>query len=245
MATDRYAPPARRARPERRGRACHVPRHAARPRRGRADVAHAARRQDRLHHQRPGARGRAGGDRLADAPGHRLDGALLPLDRVSPHVRDERRGHHHRPPRQGRRRQLRRPADARPLRWRAVQHRLAVVPGRDAGAPRGRDRHGRVGSWRQRRRPDQLRRGHGQPGRDPRGDELRRRPQPAGHLRLREQRLRDQRPARPPGRRWLGRGPRGGLRDAGRRRRRRRRPRAATRRPRRPTTEPCAARARR
>ena len=56
--------------------------------------------------------------------------------------------------------------------------------------------------------------GTSQPGRDPRGDELRRRPQAAGHLRVREQRLRDQRPARPAGGRRLGRGPRGRLRHA-------------------------------
>ena len=37
------------------------------PARRRADVAHAARRQDRLHHQRPGPRGSAGRHRLADA----------------------------------------------------------------------------------------------------------------------------------------------------------------------------------
>ena len=63
----------------------------------------------------------------------------------------------------------------------------------------------------------ELRRGDRQPGRGPRGDELRRRPQAAGDLRLREQRLRDQRAARPAGGRRLGRGPRGRLRDAGRR----------------------------
>ena len=107
----------------RRRRARHVPRHAAGPRRRRADVAHAARRQDRLHHLRPGPRGRAGRDRLADAQGHRLDGAVLSVHRQRHDVRHERRGHHHRPPGQGRRRELRRAPDARPLRRRAVQHR--------------------------------------------------------------------------------------------------------------------------
>ena len=80
---DRNAAEARRARPERRRRQGDVPADAAGPRRRRAHVAHAARRQDRLHHLRPGSRGRPGGHRLADAPGTRLVGAVLPLDRLA------------------------------------------------------------------------------------------------------------------------------------------------------------------
>ena len=73
------------------------------------------------------------------------------------------------------------------------------LAGRHAGAARGGDRHGRLGARRRRGRHDLVRRGHQQPGRGPRGDELRRRPQAAGHLRVREQRLRHQRAARQAG----------------------------------------------
>ena len=104
MATDRYQAATLRARPVRRRRARHVPRHAAGTGRRRAHVAHAARRQDRVHHLRPGPRGRAGGHLVGDAQGHRLDGALLSVHRQHHDLRHERRGHHHRPPGQGRRR---------------------------------------------------------------------------------------------------------------------------------------------
>ena len=165
---------------------------------------------------------------LADAPQPRLDGALLPLHRRHHDLRHERGGHHHRPPGQGRRRQLRRAPDAGPLRRGAVQHRERLLAGRHPGAPRGGHRHGRLGARRRRRGHHLLRRGNRQPGRDPRGDELRRRAQAAGDLRLREQRLRDQRPAQPAGRRPVRRGTRPGLRVPGRDRGWRRRRWAAT-----------------
>ena len=102
MAKTDTTPAARRARPHRRRRARHVPRHAPRAGGRRADVAHAARRQDRVHHQRPGPRGRAGRHLLADAQGHRTGWrrSIGPSPRHD--VRHERRGHHHRPPGQGR-----------------------------------------------------------------------------------------------------------------------------------------------
>ena len=62
--------------------------------------------------------------------------------------------------------------------------------------------------------------GSSEPGRRPRGPELRGDPQAAVHLHRREQRLRDLRAARPPGRRLERRPAGGGLRHPGRDRRR-------------------------
>ena len=208
---DRSTAEAPRARPFRRRRAGHVPPDAAGPRRGRADVAHAASRQDRLHHLAARAT-RAPRSAIAwpmrrsqdwMAPYYRsiasaMTFGMSPEDIITAHL----------------------------AKGDDVSSGGRQMPGHYGGAPynivslslAGRARRcctrsgsrwapgcAATTSWPM----TSLRRGHQQPGRDPRGDELRRRPQAAGHLRVREQRLRDQRAARPAGGRRLGGGPRG------------------------------------
>ena len=86
-----------------------------------------------------------------------------------------------------------RPPDARPLRLARAQPRVGLVAGRDAAPARGRDRAGRQDPQDRPGRDDEHGRGLLEPGRRPRGAELRGDPQAAVHLRRREQRLCDQR----------------------------------------------------
>ena len=117
-----------------------------------------------------------------------------------------------------------RPPDAGPLRQRREQPRLAVVAGRDPDAPRGRDRARGEDPEDRPGRDDVDGRGQLQPGRRPRGPELRGDPQAAVHPVRREQRLRDQRAGRAAARGPGRRGARVRLRHPGRDRRRRGRP---------------------
>ena len=174
---------------------------------------------------RPGSRGRAGRHRLGVRARQGLDRAVLPLDRDLPDVRDERARHHDRPVRDGIRPVVGRAPDARPLRQPRAQHRVGVVAGRDPAAPCGRHRAGGQDPQDRPGGDDLDGRGLVEPGRRPRGPQLRGDPQAAVRVRGREQRLRDQRAGGDGG---LGRGrrrPGVRLRDPGRRRRRRGRPR--------------------
>ena len=182
-------------------------------------------RPDPVRHQRPGPRRRAGRHRLGVRARPRLDRAVLSLDRDLPDLRDERARHHDRPIRDRVRPVVRRAPDAGPLRQPRAQHRVGLVAGRDAAAARGRDRAGGQDPQDRPGRDDLDGRGLVEPGRRPRGPQLRGDPQAAIRLRGREQRLRDQRAGGDGG---LGRGRRRPgirLRDPGRRRRRRRRAR--------------------
>ena len=111
-------------------------------------------------------------------------------------VRHERARHPDRAVRQGDRPLVGRPPDARPLRQRATQPGVGVVAGRDPDAARRRHRARRQDPQDGPGRDDVDGRGLLQPGRRPRGPQLRRDPQAAVHLRRREQRLRDQRAGR-------------------------------------------------
>ena len=205
----------------------------ARPGRRRADVDPQPGRPDPVRHQRPGPRGRPGRDRLGVREGPGLDRAVLPLDRDVPDLRDEPARHHDRPVRDGLRPVVGRPPDARPLRQPRAQPRVGLVAGRDPAAPRRRDRAGGQDPQDRPGRDDEHGRGLVEPGRRPRGAQLRGDPQAAVHLRRREQRLCDQRAG---GHAGVGRGRRrsgGRLRDPGRRRRRRGRARLLRRRARR------------
>ena len=120
---------------------------------------------------------------------------------------------------------VRRAPDAGPLRLARAQPRVGVIAGRDPAPPRrgprarGQDPEDRPG------RDDDHGRGLVEPGRRPRGPELRRHPPAAVHLHRREQRLRDLGAARPSGRWLVGREPGGGLRHPRRHGRRLGRPR--------------------
>ena len=147
-----------------------------------------------LRHQRPGPRRRPGRDRLGVPEGPRLDRAVLPLDRDVPDVRDERPGHPDRPVRDRQRPVVGRAPDAGPLRQPRAQPRVGLVAGRDPAPARGRDR---AGGQDPQDRPgchDLDGGGLVQPGRRPRGPQLRGDPQAAVRVRRREQRLCDQRP---------------------------------------------------
>ena len=102
-----------------------------------------------------------------------------------------------------------------------AQHRVGQLAGRDPAAPRGRDRPGGQDPQDRPGRDDQHGRGLVQPGRRPRGPQLRGDPQAAVRVRRREQRLRDQRAGGDAGVRGRRGGPGVGLRHPGRRRRRR------------------------
>ncbi len=98
-----------------------------------------------------------------------------------------------------------------------AEHHLVsvVVAGRDPDPARGRDR---AGGEDPAHRPGRGRgdgRGELEPGRRPRGAQLRGDPQAAVRVRGREQRLRDQRPGREGAERQGRRGPRVGVRDPG------------------------------
>ena len=151
---------------------------------------------DPVRHQRAGPRGRPGGPRLAASPGARLDRAVLPLDRHLPRVRDDAARPDARAVREGVGPVLGRAPDARPLRAPGPPHRVRVVAGRDADPPRGGDRaRGEDPGHRPGRGRD-----HGggelQPGRRPRGAQLRGDPPAAVRAPRREQRVRDQRAGR-------------------------------------------------
>ena len=148
----------------------------------------------------PGPRRGPGRDRLGAREEEGLDRAVLPLDRDLPDVRDECPGHPHRAVRDRHRPVLRWPPDARPLRQPRAQPRLRLVAGCDPAPPRGRDRPRGEDPQDRPGGDDHDGRGQQQPGRRPRGSELRGHPQAAVHLRRREQRLRDQRADGPPGR---------------------------------------------
>ena len=150
-------------------------------------------RPDPVRDQRPGPRGRRRSGSRGRSRSTRLDRAVLPLDRDVPHVRDDRPGHPDGPVRQGDRSVVGRPPDAGPLRQRREQPRVAFVAGRDPDAPRGRDRARGEDPQDRPGRDDVDGRGKRQPGRLPRGPELRGHPQAAVHPRRREQRLCDQR----------------------------------------------------
>ncbi len=101
-----------------------------------------------------------------------------------------------RPVRQGHRSVVGRPPDAGPLRPRRPSRGVGVVAGRDADPPRHRHR-ARVAHPRSRPgRDGDHGRGELQPGRRPRGAQLRRDPPAAVRVRRGEQRLRDQRAGR-------------------------------------------------
>ena len=148
---------------------------------------------DPVRDQRPGPRGRAGRDRLGVREGQGLDRAVLPLDRDVSDLRDERARHPDRAVRHGKRPVVGRPPDAGPLRQPRAQHRVRLVAGRDPAAarrrdrPRGQDPQDRPGG------DDHDGRRFVEPGRRPRGAQLRGHPQAAVRVRGREQRLRDQR----------------------------------------------------
>ena len=148
---------------------------------------------------RPGPRGRPGRYRLAAREGPRLDRAVLSIDRDVPDVRHEPARHPDRPVRDGQRSVVGRPSDARPLRLPRAQPRVGLVAGRDTAPPRRRDRPGRQDPQDGPGRDDVHGGGEQQPGRRPRGPELRGDPQAAVRLRGREQRLRDQCADGPPG----------------------------------------------
>ena len=78
------------------------------------------------------ARGRPGGDGLADAQATRLGRAVLPLDRDVSHVRDERPRHPDRPVRHRFGSVVGRAPDARPLWLARAQPGVGVVAGGDA-----------------------------------------------------------------------------------------------------------------
>ena len=86
-----------------------------------------------------------------------------------------------------------RPSDAGALGRARPQHHHRLVADRDAGAARGRDRLLEEAEEGGRRRRHLVRRGRNLRGRLARRDELRRDPQAAARLRLREQPVRDQR----------------------------------------------------
>ena len=138
-ATPRRAP-RRLGRPDRRRPARDVPHGRARARRRRADVDPQPRGPGPVRDQRPGPRGRPGRPRLGAAPGPRLDGAVLPVDRHLPRVRHDPARPHARAVREGVDRQLRRAPDARALRQPRAPHRVGLVAGRDPDPPRHRDR---------------------------------------------------------------------------------------------------------
>ena len=182
------------------------------------------RRADPVRHLRSGPRGRPGRHRLGLQARSRLDRPVLSLDRHVPHVRDEPARHPDRAVRDRQRPELRRSPDARPLRLARAQPRERLLAGGDAAAPRRRDRARGQGPQDRPGRDDEHGGGEQQPGRRPRGPELRGDPQAAVHLRRREQRLRDQRPDGTPGvEPQRGRSCRG-LRHPGRDRGRQRRP---------------------
>ena len=178
------------------------------------------RRAHPVRDQRPGPRGRAGRPDVAAAEGPRLDRPVLPLDRHLPRLRHERARHHDRAVRHGQRPIVGRPPDAGPLRLRRAPPGVGVVARRDPDPPRRRHRPRRQDP------PDGpgRDRGHGrgqlEPGRRPRGAQLRRHPQAAVRVRRREQRLRDQRAGREGAERQGRRGPGVRVRDPRRHRRR-------------------------
>ena len=170
-----------------------VPADGHRARRRRADVDPQPRGQDPVRDQRPGPRGRAGGPRLRAAAGPRLDGPVLPLRRVADDLRHEPARDHARPVRARRRPVVGRSADARPLRHQGPQHPVRVVARGDSDPACHGHRLGRQAAQAGHRHDHLPRRGLVEPGRLPRGAQLRRHSQAAGDLRRREQRLCDQR----------------------------------------------------
>ena len=140
-----------------------------------------------------------------------------------PDLRHERARHHDRPVRDGVGPLFGRPPDARPLRQPRAQSRVGLVAGRDPAAPRGRDRAGGKDPQDRPGGDDDDGRGLVEPGRRPRGPQLRGDPQVAVRVRGREQRLRHQRPGGQAGLRRQRRRPGGRLRHARRHRRRHRR----------------------
>ena len=108
-----------------------------------------------------------------------------------------------------------------PLRQPRAQPRVRLVAGGDPAAPRGRDRAGGQDPQDRPGRDDQHGRGLVEPGRRPRGPQLRGDPQAAVRVRGREQRLRDQRAGGDAGLGRRRRRSRVGLRDPGRGGRRR------------------------
>ncbi len=157
-----------------------------------ADLAHAgARRADvdpqsggqgALRHLRPGPRGRAGRHLQRPAARARLDGPVLPFGGGLPDLRHDAARDHARPVRARRRPELGRPPDARPLRRRAAQHHVPVVARRDPGPACRRHRPGGQDPGHRPGRHHRARRGRQQPGRLPRGAQLRGHPQAAGRL---------------------------------------------------------------
>ena len=118
------------------------------------------------------------------------------------HLRHEPARDHARPVRARRGPVVGRPADARPLRHRGPQHPVVSSPVGDADPPRDGHRLGGQAAQDRAGRDHLHRRGLVQPGRLPRGPQLRRHPQAAGDLRRREQRLRDLRARRSRQSRW-------------------------------------------
>ena len=170
-----------------------------------------------LRRIRPG--GRVGRPRMGDGragpplhPAPRPRGPRHPRRRARPHLRPVHgpRGRHHRRPR--RQRALRRPHEG--LRRDGLD-----APRHDADRHRARD--GLQDARRAARRHDVVRRRLDLARRLPRGDELGRRPAPAGHLHPREQPVRVLDPGRPAVRGQPGRARRG-LRLPGREGRRQR-----------------------
>ena len=174
-------------------------------------------------------RGLPGRHRVAAAARTGHLGPLLPRRRRRPHRRDDAVRDLPGAVRQGGGSLLRRSPDAEPLGLAPARDHQPLLPHRDAGPARRGHRLRREVPRRGRRGGLLVRRGGDERRRLARGPELRRHPQAAGHLRLREQLLRDQRgPAAADGDRQRRR-PRGGLRVPRRRRGRERRPRVVRR----------------
>ena len=162
-------------------------------------------------------------NRVADAPGRRRLGAVLPRPRGGARRGDDPRADLPGRVLEGRRPHLRRTADAEPLELTRARDRQPLLPDRDPGPARGRHRLRDEVPGRGRGRGELVRGGRDERGRLARGPQFRSDPPAPRRVHLREQRVRDQRAAVEADGRGRRREPCRGLRDARRGRGRERR----------------------